>query len=598
MKSLILFVLFFNSIILWSQNKINEANKLFYKKEYSKAVEIYKEIENENLTIIYNNYLKSLFTVKDYTTANKIINKQIIKFPDNPTYKIDKGYFFIKKNKKEKAYNIFNKILQNTDRYNKNVLTNTANKFLEIKEYEFAIKILQKGIKKYPNVSMELNIANIYRQKGETEKMTKQYIEIVKKYPENKQRILNIFQNIFGRDGSEQSKKYLILEENLIKELQTSNKKEILDMIIWTYMQQYEFNKAFKYSKIADKKYTQYGNKIFEIGLITKENKEYETATKCFEYLSKNHKEYKLQSEIEIIKIKRKKCKKYICDKEELKKIDLQYQNFIQDYGVNQKTYYLLKDYANFLAFNYNNPDTAIFILNELKKATSDNIFKSECNLSLAEILLKTNKPWDAIKIYSELERNFKNEKTGHLAKFNKAKIYFYTGNIDWAKAHLDILKLATSKLIANDAMKMSLLITDNSNLDTSYDVIIMYAKAEYDFIKKEYEKSVSKLDSIMTKFPNHSIKDEIHLLKSNIYIEQGLYDFALQELDKIIKNHYYDIICDEALFKYGFIIEEKYNDKKQAMEIYNKIITDFPNSIYAQKARKKYRKLRGDKDL
>ena len=175
MKRLIIFVLFFNSIILFSQNKINEANNLFYKKEYSKAVEIYKEIENENLTIIYNNYLKSLFTLKDYTTANKIINKQIIKFPDNPTYKIDKGYFFIKKNKKEKAYNIFNKILQNTDRYNKNVLTNTANKFLEIKEYEFAIKILQKGIKRHPNVSMELNIANIYRQKGETEKMTKKY---------------------------------------------------------------------------------------------------------------------------------------------------------------------------------------------------------------------------------------------------------------------------------------------------------------------------------------------------------------------------------------------------------------------------------------
>jgi len=598
MKSLILFVLFFNSIILFSQNKINEANRFFYKKEYTKAIEIYKEIENENLTIIYNNYVKSLFTLKDYTTANKIINKQIIKFPENPIYKIDKGYLFIIKNKKEKAYNVFNKILQNTDKYNKNILTNTANKFLEIKEYDFAIKTLKKGIKKYPNVSMELNIANIYRQKGETEEMTKKYIEIVKKYPENKQRILNIFQNIFGRDGSQQNKKYSTLQGSLIKELQISNNKEILDMIIWTYMQQYEFEKALKYAKIADKKYTQYGNKIFEIGLIVKENQEHETATKCFEYLSKNYKEYKLQSELEIIKIKREKCKKLICGKEELKKIYLQYQNFIQEHGANHKTHYLLKDYASFLAFNYNNPDTAIFILNELKKATSDNVFKSECNLTLAEILLKTNKPWDAIKIYSELDKNFKNEKTGHLAKFNKAKIYFYTGNIDWAKAHLDILKIATSKLIANDAMKMSLLITDNSNLDTSYDVIIMYAKAEYDFIKKEYEKSISKLDSIIKKFPGHSIKDEIHLLKSNIYIEQGLYDFALQELDKIIKNHYYDIICDEALFKYGEIIEEKYNKDKQAMEIYNKIITDFPNSIYAQKARKKYRRLRGDKDL
>ena len=121
--------------------------------------------------------------------------------------------------------------------------------------------------------------------------------------------------------------------------------------------------------------------------------------------------------------------------------------------------------------------------------------------------------------------------------------------------------------------MKKYLLITDNSNLDTSYDAIIMYARAEYNFIQKKHNNSMLILDSILDVFINHSIKDEIHLLKSNIYINQQDYESAIKELKKIIDNHYYDILGDEALFKYANILYEIYDDNKQAMNIYNKII-------------------------
>ena len=596
MKTLILFFVLITSTTLLSQNKIKEANNTFYQQEYTLAIEKYENLEKEYLPTIYNNYLAALIETKNYNKAEYIINKQISSFPGNPIYKIDKGHVYLSKGKKDKAYNIFNKIISDIQNYNRNIIIKIGNKFSNIEEYDFAIKSLKKGSKIYPE--FELEIAKIYMKSGETENMINSYINAVKQNPNYKQHALNTFQNIFGRDGSEANKKYELLKKNLIKELQKSNNKEILDMIIWTYIQQYDFENAFKYAKIADRKYKEYQTKIFEIGNILTENKEYQIAVECFEYLSKTHENYELLSEIEIIKIMRKKCEIKNCEKSTLKKLDNKYRDIIIKHGVTYETKPLLKNYAKFLAFNYENTDTAIFILKELIRISTSPKFQAECNLDLADILLKNNKPWEAAKIYSDVEKKFKNETLGHMAKFQKAKIYFYTGNIEWAKAQLDILKVSTSKLIANDAMRKSLLITDNSNLDTSYDAIIMYAKAEYNFIQKKYNNTILILDSILNIFINHSIKDEIHLLKSNIYVNKQDYKSAIKELKKIIDDHYYDILGDEALFKYANILHEIYGDKKEAMNVYNKIITDFPNSIYSQKSRIKYRILRGDENL
>ena len=248
MKWVILFFVLITYNNLFSQQNIKEANQFFYKKEYTKAIEQYKILEKEHLTTIYKNYLTSLIKVSDYKKANYIIGKQIISFPKNPIYKIDKGYMYLLQNKKDKAYSIFNKIIYNTKKYSKNTIVNAGNKFAEIEEYNFAIKILEGGSDIYPEFKFELQIANIYRKKGETEKMINTYIKIIKTNPDYKQHALNTFQNVFGRDGSESNKKYELLKKNLIKDLQKSNNKEILEMIIWTYIQQHEFENAFKYS--------------------------------------------------------------------------------------------------------------------------------------------------------------------------------------------------------------------------------------------------------------------------------------------------------------------------------------------------------------
>ena len=75
--------------------------------------------------------------------------------------------------------------------------------------------------------------------------------------------------------------------------------------------------------------------------------------------------------------------------------------------------------------------------------------------------------PWEAMLIYSQVIEENKTNSLGDEVKLKKARLGYYMGNFSWAKAQLDVLKASTSKLTANDAMELSMMIGNNLNLDT-----------------------------------------------------------------------------------------------------------------------------------
>ena len=88
--------------------------------------------------------------------------------------------------------------------------------------------------------------------------------------------------------------------------------------------------------------------------------------------------------------------------------------------------------------------------------------------MKLANILVLEDKIWEASLMYLQIEKQFKDDQLGHLAKFKNAQVYYFSGEYDWCQAQLKVLKASTSKLIANDALELSVLISDNYNMDTS----------------------------------------------------------------------------------------------------------------------------------
>ena len=219
----------------------------------------------------------------------------------------------------------------------------------------------------------------------------------------------------------------------------------------------------------------------------------------------------------------------------------------------------------------------------------------ADSKIELADILLMTGEVWDASLLYSQVEKDFKNEPVGASAKFKNAKLSYYIGEFDWAKAQLDILKAATSKLIANDAMALSLLISDNSDLDSTYQALAIYSRADLAEFRNKYDLALLTLDTIFIKYKYHSLFDEAYYKKAEIYINKGLNDSAVVYYKKIITEYPYDILGDDAMYALGVMYEDVYKDKAKAMETYEKLMANYPGSTFMVEARKRFRKLRGD---
>jgi TolA-binding protein len=213
----------------------------------------------------------------------------------------------------------------------------------------------------------------------------------------------------------------------------------------------------------------------------------------------------------------------------------------------------------------------------------------------MGDIYLLKNEPWEATLLYSQVEKSNKEQPIGYEAKLRNAKLSYYKGDFELAQGHLDILKMATSREIANDAMDLSLLIQDNTAMDTLGEAMKEYAFIELLLFQNKNEQALQGLNSLLEKYPKHSLTDEVYWLQAQIFMKENQNEKAIQQLEKIVVNYPLDILGDDAHFLMAKLYEEKLGEKEKAMEMYQNHLTKYPGSIYVAESRKRFRQLRGD---
>lgn len=247
--------------------------------------------------------------------------------------------------------------------------------------------------------------------------------------------------------------------------------------------------------------------------------------------------------------------------------------------------------------FYLDKKDPALVYLEEaVKTARTNPDLIAKCKLDMGDIYLLKNEPWESTLLYSQVEKEAKDQPIGYEAKLRNAKLSYYKGEFELAQSHLDILKMATSREIANDAMELSLLIQDNLALDTVGEAMKEYAAIEMLLFQNKNDEALQRLDQMKENYPKHSLIDEVLWLQAKIYIRQDKNEKAVEQLEKIVNNYSYDILSDDAHFVIAKLLEEKLNQKEKAMEMYQTHLAKYPGSIYAVEARKRFRALRGDK--
>jgi tetratricopeptide (TPR) repeat protein len=570
----------------------------FQNNEFEKALLYYEKLYSKSPTeFYYDYYLKCLLELKQYKEAEKLVKKQMKKSNSDARYQVDLGFVYIKSGEESKGKNQYQKAIKDLYPAYNNIIQ-LAQAFIDKGEKDYALETFKHGEKlldgTYP---FNVEIAGLYASMGKYEEMIDQYLSLLEISEAYIQAVQNsLQQNMVFEKNSKQNQ---ALKSQLLKRIQKMPSKTVYsDMLIWLYIQEKDFQNAFIQAKALDKRMKEDGERIYSLAQLSASNEYYETAIQCYKYvLEKGNKGYYyINSKTELLNVMHKKILQGVFSQADLSELEASYKNTINELGKSASTISIIKDFAQLEAYYLSNPDTAILLLEEailLPHLKSQQI--AECKLLLGDILVIKNEIWDASLYYSQVDKEFKYDELGEQAKFRNAKIAYYSGDFKWAKAQLDVLKGSTSKLIANDAMSLSLLITDNTGIDTTTTPLLMFARAELLSLQNKDSIAFLIMDSITNNYKGHSLTDDILMQKANILIKKKNYDKAVEYLKTVAETYYYDILADDALYKMADIFQHKLNNPEKAKELYEKLIFDFPGSLYVVEARKRYRVLRGD---
>ncbi len=594
MRVIILLLFTLSSFAQNNNQKI--AYQYFINGEYDKAIVIYEELNKSNLSVnIYSPYFISLINTNNFSTAEKLAKRLYSKNPQRLNYLVDMIVSLKKQEKLNKFIFNLKKLYGKLDGRNSQTIQ-LANRFLSFEMYDIALEVYEKSSKINDLFSYDLQRAQLYGLLGENEMMVNQYLDFLLNNPNQKKVVFSNIQRFLDNNGIKDFNNTNLVKRSLLNIIKKyPDRYDFNEMLIWLFMQNQQYKLALQQVISLDRRNQNSLSKIFEITEKLLDLEKFKLAIEGLDYIISKG----FNSELYITSYINKLYAETIIlnnKNEDLESINSKYNSVINEVGKNSYSILLLSNYAHFKAFYMKNLEDAKIILEDAMKITNaDPTEIAECKIQYADIMLLSGNIWDALLFYSQVEKDFKENPIGHTAKFKRAKIAYYKGDFTWAQAQLDVLKASTSKLISNDAMDLSLLISDNYNLDTIDQPMMQFARADLLFFQQKYDEAILTFDSILTLFNGHDLSDEIFFRKYKIFSAKNDTESSVKMLEKIINDFSYEILIDDALYSIAKIYENKYNDNAKAMDYYQKIILDHEGSIYASEARNRFRFLRGD---
>lgn len=579
------------------QNMSVLASQYYQNREFGKAAELYEKLYAETKADGYFNiYFDCLLAIPDFGKAEKEIRKGLRGNSTDSYWYVQWGFLKKAQGQPEEGIKLYARAISSiTD--NPAEYSNLANQFINRREFEWAEKVYLQGRTKSTEIQYNYELARIYYYLRNYDQMMHEYLVWLKQKESNIEIVKSNLSSVLSLDNdqeiSNQLKTYVLKRIQSDPEQITYNR-----LLIWLFIQDKNFTAATRQSIALDKRTGTEDGNIFGLANVSATNKNYEEATKAYDYLiSKGRKSefYNMAHLQRMQMIYDRFVEEDIPNPIRANELKNQFSQTFAILGFTPQTMNLIINYAHLLAFYLNQPAEAIKTLTEGLSLPGMNIQQiSAIKAELADVYVFSGDLWEAVISYSQVIESSKSTLLADDVKFKKAKLGYYMGNFQWAKAQLDALRASTSKLIANDAMDLALFISENLETDSTALPLQIFARADLQLFRNNFQEALASLDSVSTLYPDNSLTDDVNFRKAGIFQKQGKFPEAALLFESIVKDHSWEMLADDALFQLATLYQNKLNRKTEAMELYKKMLTDYPGSVYVVDARTEYRKMEG----
>ena len=586
---LLFIICFLFSFNAFSQDDI-VAREYFKNGEFEKALISYQKLYSKNIK--NRNYLSQLVKTHQQLEQYKEAEGLLLKYlglVNYPPAIIELGYNYRLQNDTLNANINYQKALDEID-LNPNYGGMIGRAFENFSLLDQAIESYEKAMIAKPELNFNMQLARIYGEQGNIEKMFNSYIN----FSEINDTYINTIKREFSTFISEnkENENNIVLRKILLKKIQTAPNLQWNDLLSWLFIQQKDYKKAFIQEKAIYKRQMESLDRVEELAKTAYSQKQTEVAKDIFQFIVDNTQDIdiKINGHYNLLKIETEQV-----SEKDYKEINNNYLSHFETYGKTGRTIDLQIAYGHFLAFYLKRTNAAIAFLKDSLKLEVGNYQLSRIKMELADILVLEEKFNEALIYYTQIQRALKNSTLSQEARFKVAKTSYYKGDFKWAESQLKILKASTSQLTANDALDLKLLIGDNKGEDSLQTALKQYAKADLLAFQNKKEESIKLLNSILKDHKTEAIIPQTLLKQAKLLEEKAEFEKAKANYERIIADFKEGILIDDAIYALAEIYVNKLAQPEKAKALYESIIFEHADSIYFVEARKKYRALRGD---
>ncbi len=591
MKRLLFFLLSVFSLFASAQNE-QLAQNYFDRGEFEKALvnfEALLQSQPHNFNY-FQRTVECYQQLQQFDKAEKLILERLEMYKQG-SFLVELGYNFQLQKNTDKAKKYYEQAIEKI-RKNHNEVFQIAYAFDKKGLTDYALQSYELALSIEPKYNFNYQMALLYGQKGDIDNMIEKFLTESYANPQSLVMIQNQLTRFMNEDASTSFND--LLRKALLGRIQKTQDLFWNDFLSWLYVQQKEYSKAFIQQKAIYKRSPESFSNIVNLAQLAMNEGDQEAAQEILTFVLDNTKDLDLQIKAHTylieLRIKKAQPADYPAIAQEL---DVR----IKQFGVSPYSLSLLQLKAKFAAFQQKDTETAKFILKNALEMPLKREEIAEVKMDLADILLLEEKFNQALIYFAQVENEGGNSPTGQEASLRVAKTSYYKADFKWAEHQLNVLKSASTQLIANDAMDLYLLISDNTVADSTQTALKKFARADYLLYQNKKAEALQAFQSILKEHKGQEIEPITLLRIGKLEEEQNNIPQAIASYRQIIDQHKECIYVDEATY-FAAELYNKTGDAEKAKPLYEDLILNHEDSIYYVDAQKKFRRLRGDKEL
>lgn len=581
------------SISLLAQNDYARAERLFNEAKFDSASQLYLDLFNTESPKNPSTYLalsRSLFEVKDFDRLGLVAEKYRIDSEDPLGY-IDQYWALVSREKEKKADKLWKEITAYSRSSTEVNCSRLMQRLIRYGAFNQAKVIFTQFAPAISSASQNLveQYLELYFLEDSMDKALTLSLEYLQESPLQ----VEDFSKFFDRQKSKEGF-YSLFKQKLFT--YTSQHPEVsftLHLLIWLEQIHGNFGEAARFGLMLARRSSSFIPTLLTLAQDAFNNNALVQCLDLCDFVLTSEYVNSYGGKAAQLKLT---TQKRLLDQGEDQAVDLNYlENALLELASNSEanpsiqTEAILEYCSIQIQYRQDIASTVNFLDSLIQSNTFTRQNLNRIKLLYGEALTMQGKPWKALIVYTQVDHDDGDGILGEEARFKKAQLSYYEGEFEWAQAQLNILKGATSELVSNDAIQLSVFITDNLGLDSNMDAMMGYASIELLVAQHRYNEAITSLNTWEQVYDEHVLMDNALVMRANIYEKQRNLEAAIRTYNRVLERFESSILCDNVHWALAELYQ-KQEEHELVKEHCLAILTDFPDSRLVNSARELYR--------